>query len=114
MKNNILAQGSTVILSNNGKREVAIISRAYKSKNQQVYDVYTERGSYFTRLMPDNQKQLIFIDIEATKKFIDKIQSKLSLNIVTEKINSYEIIEGDFELPGDKLDSGDNEPIESI
>lgn len=113
MKKDTFTQGSNVIISNNGRREVALVTRAYMSKGQQVYDVYTERGSFFTKISTDNQKLLIFIDEVATIKFSNRINTKLSLNVVNEKINSYEIIDGDFELPGDKFND-DSTPIEPI
>ena len=111
MKQDIFKKGDTVLISSNEKIEVGIISRAYKSKTVQVYDVYTERGSYLTKITTDSQKLLIFIDVDATKKFINKIHSNLTLNIVNDKINNYEITDGDVELPGDDYDRNSTEPV---
>jgi len=77
--------GDKVIIRKNTVFEVAMITKVLKRGQVTLYNLITEQGSVFTKISMDNQKYLIFIDSKRTDKFINKIDSNLSI----EKIKSY-------------------------
>ena len=68
--------GDPVIISNNGKFQIAVITHVHERNGLYKYDVLCEHGSRFFKISTTSDKKIIFIDRKKQNQLLRKFHRK--------------------------------------